>query len=449
MTTDTQVFTPAALPIIPSMVWLSMTFIVFLTCMIFIAVLKRMSPPREKQSPVKLVLVFLIHAFKKPAILFLMGYAIYVTTLGFIEYFPSLAANQKNVIFNSALYLKRITEFIAFFWLTINLLNQGQDLLQVWLIKTHKTVTNILLPMISKSLKAAIILLMLNILIPALGFSGQMDEALAKAAKVTLILILAWLIVEIINGVENLILNQYANREENLLLSRKINTQVLLLKKVILAIVSIITLASILMVFDSVKNLGTGLLTTAGVLSALGAFASQQSLGRIFAGLQIAFTQPIRMGDTVIVDNEQGQVEEITLSYIVVKLWDLRRLILPSDYFTTRGLQNLTRTSTDLLGTVFFYTDYTLPLEPVRKEFNEILKNSKLWNGNVSSFQVTDIKENSMELRALVSAKDASTLWDLRCEVRERLMQFIIDKYPQFLSKRRNLTWKDDQVPNT
>jgi small-conductance mechanosensitive channel len=301
--------------------------------------------------------------------------------------------------------------------------------------------------MLSTSLKAAVLLIMLNILIPALGINGSAEEIFAKLAKVILIGILAWLFVELLNGVEKLILNQYAH-DENAALTRKVNTQVLLLKKVILILAGVVTLASILMVFDSVKSLGTGLLTTAGVISAIGAFASQQSLGRIFAGLQIAFTQPIRIGDTVIIDGEQGQVEEITLSSIIVKLWDLRRLIVPSDYFTNRGLQNLSRTSSDLLGIVYFYADYQLPLAPVREEFNRILKNSKLWNGQVSNLQVTDIKDSGIELRALVSAKDSSTLWDLRCEVREKLMQYIIEQFPQFLPKTRNISWKSETTVN-
>ena len=451
LTSKQLIPTSDLLPIIPAMAWLTFSVFIFITSMIVVAFMKKNSAKKNSgdQSALKTMLLFLGETVKKPFLFFLFGYAIYVSGYAAILYAPKLPAHYQEMILSAAIYIKKITGFLAFFWLALNILNRGQIPLQIWLLDNNKRTLSILLPMISKSLKAAIILLMLNILIPALGFSGPVAELLDKVAKVALIGILAWLFTEILNGAENLILNQYSYNEANPLFTRKINTQVLLLKKVILIITAVVTVASILMVFDSVKHLGAGLLTTAGVLSAIGAFASQQSLGRIFAGLQIAFTQPIRIGDTVIIDNEQGQVEEITLSYIVVKLWDLRRLIVPSDYFTNRGLQNLSRTSTDLLGTVFFYTDYMLPLAEVRAKFNEILKNSALWNGQVSNLQVTDMKESCMELRALVSAKDSGVLWDLRCEVREKLMQFIIENYPQCLSKTRNISWKSDAEQTT
>jgi small-conductance mechanosensitive channel len=443
MTFNSSIISPDALPIIPAIAWLSFSVVIFLISMIFIAVVKKFPSTERKNSAFKSLLLFLGDIIKQPFLFFLLGYAIYVAIYGVVVYTPKLPSHYAKLLFNSAIYIKKITEFLAFFWLAINALNQGEINLERWLINNNKKVPSILLPMLSTSLKAALLLLMLNILIPALGITGPANEVFAKIAKVSLIGILAWLFIELLNGIEKLILNQYAY-QDNAMLNRKINTQVLLLKKVILIIVGVVTLASVLMVFDSVKNLGAGLLTTAGVISAIGAFASQQSLGRIFSGLQIAFTQPIRIGDTVIIDNEQGQVEEITLSYIVVKLWDLRRLIVPSDYFTNRGLQNLSRTSTDLLGIVYFYADYQLPLEPVRAEFNRILKNSALWNGQVSNFQMTDIKDSGIELRALVSAKDSGTLWDLRCEVREKLMEFINTNYSQFLPKTRNISWKSE-----
>ncbi|MCC2667265.1 MAG: mechanosensitive ion channel protein MscS, partial [Gammaproteobacteria bacterium] len=141
--------------------------------------------------------------------------------------------------------------------------------------------------------------------------------------------------------------------------------------------------------------------------------------------------------DTVIIENENGQIEEINLSYVVVKLWDLRRLILPTDYFFSKGLQNLTLNSTELLGTIFIYADYTLPIDIIREKFHEYVNQSELWNRNIATFQVTDMKEKTMELRGLVSAKDGDSLWRLRCEVREKLIKFIVKNYPQMLSVKR------------
>lgn len=445
MYTNNLLITPHSTPDhITSIIGLGVTATLFITCWLGEIILNKYFTSVERLTHTRYAFKFIYDILKRPLLLLIAGYTFYFGSLVITTYVPQLGSYLQVVIKTAGDVLKQAAQFTAIFWMILNTLNDGQLELQNWFIKRNKKIFAILLPMISKSLKAAVIVLMLNILIPALGFNPQVDEIVAKAAKVALIAILAWVVITFVNGIESLILNQYSI-DENPLYARRINTQVLLLKKVIMVIIGVVTVASMLMVFDSVKNLGTGLLTTAGVLSALGAFASQQSLGRIFAGLQIAFTQPLRIGDTVIIDNEQGQVEEITLSYIVVKLWDLRRMIVPSDYFTNRGLQNLSRTSTDLLGTVFFYVDYMLPLEPVRAYFNEVLKNSKLWDGKVSNFQVTDIKESSMELRALVSAKDAGTLWDLRCEVREKIMQFIIKNHPQCLSKTRNMNWRAEK----
>jgi small-conductance mechanosensitive channel len=165
--------------------------------------------------------------------------------------------------------------------------------------------------------------------------------------------------------------------------------------------------------------------------------AAQRTIGTFIAGLQIAFTQPIRVDDVVIVENEWGRIEEITLTYVVVKIWDLRRLIVPITYFIEKPFQNWTRVTADILGTVYIYVDHTVGFDAVREELHRILKESKLWDGKVCVLQVTNTTERTVELRALMSAADASTAWSLRCEVREKLIDFIRGKYPQALPKLR------------
>ncbi|MDR3492130.1 MAG: mechanosensitive ion channel family protein [Gammaproteobacteria bacterium] len=385
---------------------------------------------------------FFIEVTLYPVILLVFSYSILSIIGALNNYLPSLFGNYLTHIKSVLTFIVRIIEFIAFFWIVLNVLNKGQLRIQSWLINTHKKVLSILLPMIGKSLKAAVILIMINMIIPEFGLTGFTDEFLGKAARVALIGIITWLMVEMINGLEKLILNQYS-ADVNSPTARKIKTQVYILKKVIFTLLTVVTIASILMVFDSVKALGAGLLTTAGLISAIGAFASQQSLGRIFAGLQLAFSQPIRIGDTIIVDKELGQVEEISLSYIIIKLWDLRRLVLPSDYFNSRPLENLTRSSTELLGTVFIYADYTLPVDVVRDKFNELLEQSIYWNKKIKGFQVTDVKVSAIEIRGLMSAVDSATLWNLRCEMREKLIKFIAETYPDCLSKSRSLSTRE------
>jgi small-conductance mechanosensitive channel len=166
-------------------------------------------------------------------------------------------------------------------------------------------------------------------------------------------------------------------------------------------------------------------------------FAAQRSLATLLAGIQIALTQPIRIEDVVIVENEWGRIEEITLTYVVIRIWDLRRLIVPITYFIDKPFQNWTRGSTDLLGTVLIYADYTLPIRELRKALNEIVNNSERWDGKVCALEVTDASERGVEMRALVSASNASRLWDLRCEVRERLIEHLQQHHGTALPKTR------------
>lgn len=389
---------------------------------------------------------FMIQSIQKPIFVLILLYIGYILLeLGNYLFHSRLVSAAW--IFQLSISLLKIGEYITYFWLVLSAYHTASIHLLNWLVETKKQATFVILSTLSQSLYTAIILLMVTFLIPLLGVTGVQEELLEKIAKLLLIGMVGWIFIQIVNGIEKLILHHIDIANNNGIKVRAINTQVLLLKKIIQAIIILVTLAAGLMTFESVRNLGTGLLTTAGVLGAIGAFASQQSLSRLFTGLQLAFSQPIRIGDTVIIENENGQIEEITLSYVVVKLWDLRRLILPTDYFFSKGLQNLTRNSTELLGTIFIYADYTLPIDIIRDKFFEYTKNSKLWNKNVATFQVTDIKEHTMELRGLVSANDGIALWNLRCEVREALIKFIVNNYPTALPTKRNIMVSQLEAP--
>jgi small-conductance mechanosensitive channel len=166
-------------------------------------------------------------------------------------------------------------------------------------------------------------------------------------------------------------------------------------------------------------------------------FAAQKTLGNIIAGIQIALAQPIRLDDVVIVENEWGWIEEITLTYVVIRVWDLRRLIIPISYFVEKPFQNWTRTSADLLGSVYIYTDYTIPVGEMRSELTRIVENNPLWDKKVNTLQVTNATETTIELRALMSASDSPTAWRLRCEVREKLLEFLQEKFPGSLPRTR------------
>jgi small-conductance mechanosensitive channel len=248
---------------------------------------------------------------------------------------------------------------------------------------------------------------------------------------------ICWLLIQMSHVLESFIVHQFRIDTADNLRARRIHTQLRILKKVIIVIISILGVAAMLMNFEKVHQLGTSILASAGIAGIIVGLAAQRSLGTLIAGVQIAFTQPIRLDDVVIVEDEWGRIEEITLTYVVVRIWDLRRLILPITYFIEKPFQNWTRTTSDILGTVFIYTDYTLPLENVRSELERILRESPLWDRNVWNLQVTNATERGIELRALMSASDASKAWSLRCEVREKLLKFIQENYPQNLPRFR------------
>ncbi len=270
-----------------------------------------------------------------------------------------------------------------------------------------------------------LVLIISNFVLPLLKVSPIFLLYLELIIGILLIVSVTWLLIKLTSVFEEVILDQYKIDVQDNLRARKIYTQVHFLKKVVLVIISVIAFGSILMTIDKVRQLGTSILASAGIIGIIVGFAAQRPIGTLLAGLQIAFTQPIRIDDVVVVENEWGRVEEVTLTYVVVKIWDLRRLVLPITYFIEKPFQNWTRVSADILGTVYIYVDYTVPVNAVRDELKHILDDSSLWDRNVCVLQVTNTTEKTVELRALMSAEDSSKLWSLRCEVREKLVDFI------------------------
>jgi len=249
--------------------------------------------------------------------------------------------------------------------------------------------------------------------------------------------LLSWLVIKSTYVLDDYVLSRFSVDEKDNLRARKIHTQLKVLKRIVIIVVCILALGTMLMTFEKVRQLGTTILASAGIIGIVVGMAAQRTIGTFIAGLQIAFTQPIRIDDVVIVENEWGRIEKITLTYVVVKIWDLRRLVVPITYFIEKPFQNWTRVTSDLLGTVYIYVDYTVPIEAVREELHRILKSSELWDGKVCVLQVTNTSEHTLELRALMSTEDASKGWSLRCEVREKLIEFIQKNYPQSLPKVR------------
>lgn len=271
----------------------------------------------------------------------------------------------------------------------------------------------------------------------------DLPEVLGRAAPRTLtvlqIVLMAWLAVRAAGIGREMVMNAFDITAKDNLQARKIHTQIRVVEQIAVALISFFAIAAVLMTFEKVRQLGVSLLASAGVMGIILGFAAQKSIATLFAGIQIALTQPIRVDDVVIVENEWGWIEEITLTYVVVRIWDLRRLILPITYFLDKPFQNWTRVSADILGTISIFTDYTAPVEEFRKEVRRICEGTELWDGKVCGVQVVNASDTTMEVRALISASDSSRAWDLRCLVREKMIDFLREKHPACMPRTRVL----------
>lgn len=288
-------------------------------------------------------------------------------------------------------------------------------------------------------LRILIIIFAFSVIFPFLHFNNNATIIIAsKFMIIAYIGIFAFGIIKSTYILEELIIRKYNIKTQNNFEARKVYTKTKFLKKILIIIIALVGLSFILMQFKEVKEIGTAILASAGIIGIIAGFAAQRTLNLFIAGLQIAITQPIRIDDVLIIDGEWGRVEEVSLTYVVLKIWDLRRLVIPINYFIENSFQNWTRVSANLLGTVFIYTDYSVNVDYIREELLNILKTTDLWDKKTWGLQVTDAKEQTLELRALMSASDSSRLWDLRCFVREKIIAFIKDEYPQSLPKTRN-----------
>jgi small-conductance mechanosensitive channel len=231
--------------------------------------------------------------------------------------------------------------------------------------------------------------------------------------------------------------------------AREMETRVSILSRVTVTLIVILATAAALMTFPSVRAIGTTLLASAGLAGIAAGLAARPILENLIAGVQVAFTQPIRLGDAVIVENEFGHIEQITTTYVVVRCWDRRRLIVPLTYFIDKTFQNWTRQGSELIGSVLIYTGYNLPVDELRTELAAYVKLNPRWDGEVVALQVVESTENNMQLRILVSAKNAAELWDLRCEVREHLIHFLQTTYPQSLPGTTKITFPPSEPAAT
>lgn len=267
---------------------------------------------------------------------------------------------------------------------------------------------------------------------------------LSTAVPLAIVFALGLLSLRVSAALFDLLRTRFDTNAPDNLRARKATTQINLLHRVVTFVIAIISISAGLMTIPAVRSYGTSLLASAGVAGIVLGFAAQQTLSNILAGIQLAITQPLRYDDAVVIDGEWGWVEETALTYIVVRLWDRRRLIVPISQLLQNSFQNWTRSSSTIIGTVYLYLDYYTDLEALRRVQSEALRTTDLWNGEVNVIQVIDTTESTMVVRSLVSAKDSPTTWDLRCYLRERLITYLRENQPAALPKRRYLHTPED-----
>jgi small-conductance mechanosensitive channel len=274
-------------------------------------------------------------------------------------------------------------------------------------------------------------------LLPAAELAPAAERAVERALLIGVVVALAWAALIACDIGSDIYLRRFDITAADNLLARKHVTQVRILKRIAKGVVVIVALAAVLMTFEGARQYGVSLLASAGAAGIVLGLAAQPVLTNLIAGIQLAITQPIRVDDAVVIEGEWGWIEEITGTYVVVKLWDWRRLIVPLGYFMQKPFQNWTRQTASIIGSVFVWVDYTVPVDRVRAKVEELARANPLWDGDVVNVQVTDSDRDAVQLRVLVSASTSPRAWDLRCELREKLVAFLQAEFPDALPRRR------------
>ena len=272
---------------------------------------------------------------------------------------------------------------------------------------------------------AIVVIVVAGLALPGANLPWEVTVAVGRTLLVAFILAVGWAAAIALDIGAEIYLRRFHTDIEDNLLARKHVTQIRILQRVAKTVLVTLTLAAALMTFSAVRQYGVSLLASAGAAGLVVGLAARPVLSNLLAGIQIAITQPIRVEDQVVVQGETGWIETITSTYVVVRLWDLRRMIVPLTYFIENPFQNWTYESAAQIGSVLFRVDATVPVDRVRAKLDEILRQSPLWDGKTATVQVTDLADGKVELRALLSARSPGQTWDLRCEVREKLIAFL------------------------
>lgn len=287
------------------------------------------------------------------------------------------------------------------------------------------------------------------LLSPSFEHDAAYIDVIHHAAALILIFSIGWFFIVIMNVLENGLVEKFLKKQENIKKS-KLKTRIRILRRVFEIVTFGITLAAALITFPSVRAFGVGIIGSAGLAGLVVGMAARPSISNLLAGVQLAFTQPVSLEDAVVIEGEWGWIEEINMTYVVVRIWDLRRLILPLSYLMEKPYQNWSKCSDEILGTVFLHLDYQTDVEKMRQKLHELLTQTELWDGKAWCLQVTDANDKTMEIRALMSAKDSPTAWNLRCHIREKLIEYLQKEHKESLPKlRASLATPPDLSPSS
>ena len=292
----------------------------------------------------------------------------------------------------------------------------------------------------------ALAVLSVVVLVPLADLDDHVSSVLLKALDILLIVLAGWTGVIVVYILSDMAQCRYDITQKDNLLARQVHTRVKVLQRILVVLIWLLTLAGILMLFERFRVLGGTLFASAGVVSIVLGFSAQKTFGAMIAGLQVALSHPINLDDVVIVEGEWGRIEEITFTYVVVKTWDLRRLVVPMTYFLETPFQNWTKKSADIIGSVYLHADYTVPINSLREELSRLCERFRpLWDGHTCVLQVTDAGPETLTLRIIISSPDASSAWDLRCKIREGLVHYMQANYPDCLPKKRFLITPENE----
>ena len=330
-----------------------------------------------------------------------------------------------------------VTFLLALLWLCSKLTAVTKTQLNNWAAKIPSRAAKFVVPLMGRSLRAIIPVIILISAWPLLGLSQRYPIEFWYFSGIFIVGVIAWILMQAVEVAERALLAEYDIGLADNLQARKVYTQTHLLSRTSEVVIAVLAIASILMLFPPVRHVGASVLASAGIIGVVAGIAAQKTLANFIAGFQIALAQPIRHDDVVVVESEWGKIEEITLTYVVVRIWDDRRMVLPLTYFIERPFQNWTRHTATLMGSVFFWVDYTFPVEEGRNVLKGIIENHPLWDKRFWSLQVVDCDEKAMELRVLATAADASNAWNLRCAIREQFIAFIQKNHPKCLPRLR------------